>query len=543
MSTLVDVAVRSSVVLLAGLAMTSFLAGRSAALRHWVLAIAIFGAAAAAPLSLALPGWEVAVPVWEGAGPATLPPVGPSAGRTAPPAPAGALARVDVSAERALDRRFVVLVWAAGFAATAAILMTGVFRLARVASRAGRVQDDRWVSITRAVAKVYGLRREVVLLQTDAPYLLATWGVLRPRVLLPSHARDWPDDRIHAVLCHELAHIGRGDWLVQITAQALLTILWFNPLMWMACARLRRESEQACDDAVLARGVPARDYAGHLLDLARKCRRPEFPWAAAATPMAHPSTLERRIAAMLNPRLDRTAVSRRAVALTAVVLLAVTLPTAAIRAAQAPPAALAGTVYDATGAVMPGVVLTLEDAQQIKWEATTNSAGRFEFPGVPAGPYVLAASLPGFRSLRQEFELRNSRDWDRAVTLQVGDLQETITVSERRMAPPAAPSQPRGPLPVRIGGNIRAPRKELDVHPVYPVTMRQAGREGVVPIDAIIGRDGTVTSVRVLSAQVHPDFAIAAVDAVRQWRFSPTLLNGAPVEVVMTVSVRFSLSD
>ena len=73
--------------------------------------------------------------------------------------------------------------------------------------------------------------------------------------------------------------------------------------------------------------------------------------------------------------------------------------------------------------------------------------------------------------------------------------------------------------------------------------MRAAGREGVVPIEAVIGRDGTVSMVRVLSAQVHPDFAIAAVDAVRQWRFSPTLLNGAPVEVVMTVSVTFNLSD
>ena len=57
----------------------------------------------------------------------------------------------------------------------------------------------------------------------------------------------------------------------------------------------------------------------------------------------------------------------------------------------------------------------------------------------------------------------------------------------------------------------------------------------------IIGRDGVVLSVRVLSAQIHPDFAIAAVDAVRQWRFTPTLLNGSPVEVVMTVSVRFDL--
>lgn len=73
--------------------------------------------------------------------------------------------------------------------------------------------------------------------------------------------------------------------------------------------------------------------------------------------------------------------------------------------------------------------------------------------------------------------------------------------------------------------------------------MRAAGRDGIVPIEAIIGRDGTVTTVRVLSAQVHPDFAIAAVDAVRQWRFSPTLLNGQPVEVVMTVKMAFTLAD
>jgi protein TonB len=73
--------------------------------------------------------------------------------------------------------------------------------------------------------------------------------------------------------------------------------------------------------------------------------------------------------------------------------------------------------------------------------------------------------------------------------------------------------------------------------------MRDAGREGVVPIEAIIGPDGAVTSVRVLTAQVHPDFAIAAADAVRQWKFTPTLLNGVPVEVVMKVSVEFRLSD
>jgi protein TonB len=144
--------------------------------------------------------------------------------------------------------------------------------------------------------------------------------------------------------------------------------------------------------------------------------------------------------------------------------------------------------------------------------------------------------------MRQELDLSARPDWDRAITLQVGTVQETITVSERR-SPAQVPAAAAGPRPLRVGGNIRAPRKLVDVHPVYPASMRESGREGVVPIEAIIGQDGAVTSVRVVSAQVHPDFAIAAVDAVRQWKFSPTLLNGAPVEVVMTVSVAFKLSD
>ena len=145
--------------------------------------------------------------------------------------------------------------------------------------------------------------------------------------------------------------------------------------------------------------------------------------------------------------------------------------------------------------------------------------------------------------MRHELELNRARDWDRAVTLQVGTVQETIVVSDRRppAATPGSSVAPRTPL--RVGGNLRPPLKTLDVKPVYPPSMRDAGLEGVVPIDAVIGTDGLVTSVRVVSAQVHPAFAIAAVDAVRQWRFTPTLLNGDAVEVVMTVSVEFNLSE
>ena len=73
--------------------------------------------------------------------------------------------------------------------------------------------------------------------------------------------------------------------------------------------------------------------------------------------------------------------------------------------------------------------------------------------------------------------------------------------------------------------------------------MREAGRGGLVPIDAVIGTDGTVLSASVAGGHVHPDFAKSALEAVRQWTFSPTLLNGVPVEVAMTVHVNFTIAD
>jgi TonB family protein len=425
---------------------------------------------------------------------------------------------------------------------TGLLLFAGIRTLWHTARRAQVLSDPRWTTIAREVAESHGLRRPVSLLLTDQSDLLATWGLLRPRVLLPPHAREWAEDRIRIVLCHELAHIRRHDWFVQITAEAVRIALWFNPLIWMACTRLRRDSEQACDDAVLGQRVPAREYAGLLLDLARKCRKPTATWASAV-PMARPSTLERRIAAMLNPSINRATPSRNSIVMIVLLLLAITVPTAAFRAAQTSPAVLTGSVYDPTGAVMPGVALTLENAKEEKQQATSRADGRFDFPQVAPGNYTLSASLPGFRTLRQEFELKTSRDWDRAITLQVGELKESINVRERRITGPVGPSQPQLPKPLRVGGNIKVPTKTLDVKPIYPKTMREAGREGVVPIEAIIGPDGSVTSVRVVSADVHPDFAIAAADAVRQWKFTPTLLNGTPVEVVMTVKVQFTLEN
>ena len=148
--------------------------------------------------------------------------------------------------------------------------------------------------------------------------MLATWGVVSPAIILPAGAEDWGQDRVDAVLHHELAHILRADWVVAITAHMLRAIYWINPLLWIACRQLRLEGERACDDIVLTAGISGAEYATHLLDVARESARPRHPWSPAIA-IAHHSMLEGRIRAMLNARVNREPLSGFSRAATVVV--------------------------------------------------------------------------------------------------------------------------------------------------------------------------------------------------------------------------------
>ena len=244
---------------------------------------------------------------------------------------------------------------------------------------------------------------------------------------------------------------------------------------------------------------------------------------------------------MLNHTLARTRPTRRTLALVFAVIVGITLTTASFRAnEQVGPMPFTGTAYDITGAVLPGVALTLDDAADNRLTATTDSNGRFDFGTVASGRYLVGSKLPGFLSLAEEVRLESARQWDLSLTIQVGTIQERITVKEQR--PSTAPGRVER-VPVRVGGNIRPPRKLVDVRPVYPQAMRDAGLEGIVSLAALIDVAGRVSSVRVTGSPAHPDLAKAAADAVRQWQFSPTLLNGEAVEVLMNVQVAFSLEN
>jgi protein TonB len=90
-----------------------------------------------------------------------------------------------------------------------------------------------------------------------------------------------------------------------------------------------------------------------------------------------------------------------------------------------------------------------------------------------------------------------------------------------------------------VGGVIREPRKLVHVAPLYPEIARVSRVEGIVVVEAILDVTGKVESVRVLGS--HPLLDDAAVRAVRQWRYTPTELNGVPVPVLMTIRIQFSL--
>jgi periplasmic protein TonB len=92
---------------------------------------------------------------------------------------------------------------------------------------------------------------------------------------------------------------------------------------------------------------------------------------------------------------------------------------------------------------------------------------------------------------------------------------------------------------LRVGGDIQAPKKIRTVAPVYPEDAKAAGVQGVVMLEAVIGTNGSVIEIEVRRSV--PMLDDAAIEAVRQWEYTPTLLNGEPVELLMTVTINFTL--
>ncbi len=556
MSLFLDSTLKVSLVILAGLAVSRLLRRRSAAVRHCVLAATILCALATPILEQVLPAWGIRADRFASSheSQAGNPPAALSTNQAAIELSETVDAQPSAPPPLASPAGLLAPAWLFGSAFSLLVLGVGLVRLDWLASRAEPVSTGPWAAIARDVAREYALKRPVHLLQSDHPSLLVTWGLMQPRVIIPRAALSWSDDRIRIVLRHELAHIRRGDWVVQLAGEVLRAAYWFNPLLWIACARLREESEQACDDEVLSH-VAGPEYATHLLELARALKSESAPRVPAPA-VARSSSLERRIRAMLDARLTRTPTTRSVRFLTGAAMFALTI---GIAAAQTGPSTLSGSVADSSGAPVAGVTVALISTNsQARFEVKTDDGGRFQFVPLPGETYVLQAQRAGFKKFEDRITL-SGKNVRRDLKLTLGELQETITLKAGpsttsdnlgnkirdagsvRSAEPDRSAFQRALETCTVspsGGQIRPPRKIKDVRPIYPASLQDAKVSGSVGLRAVIRTDGLVGELQVVSS-AHPDLDNAALEAVRQWQFDGTLLNCTPVEVVMNVTVNF----
>ncbi len=309
----------------------------SAATRHHIWTLAMLGVLLLPVMSFVLPAWAVAIPAAPAA--AEVVPVDSRADlRVAGTSATIAMARGLESPAAAPATAFpwsiaLIGIYAAGALGMLLHLLVQQWNVRQFARRATVVQDATWTNLLVECAAMLGVGRAIRLLRSRDQTVPVAFGTRRPSIVVPALADEWADDRRRAVILHEVAHVARYDCLTQLLASVACAMYWFHPAAWWVARRLRIERELACDDRVIAAGTQARDYAGHLLEIAYSLGRRGAP--ALAVSMARPRQLEGRMLAALDDQRDRRVPPFRfcfaSAAVAAVVLfpLAVATPTTA----------------------------------------------------------------------------------------------------------------------------------------------------------------------------------------------------------------------
>ena len=491
----------------------------------------------------------------------------------------------------ATDWNAVIVVIAMGMVLRLMWLAAGAVCLRRIAAHAATDLSDA-ASLQELMVTAADVRYSKDLAQP------ATCGLRRPIILLPVRLRALHTSTRRAVLAHELVHVKRGDWTALMIEEVLRAALWFNPAVWWLIDRVHAAREEVVDAEAVLYVDSRRSYINALLAFA------DAPAVAAAPAFARrrhlfsrikrlceESTMSSRRFLVTTCLLTLAIATSTAYAVTAFpiqagedVLLApaaparpaapvvtgqdpvappppppAPLPTSRpprdpARVSPPPPpppppdapqdpppppptvnvrqtpkvirdvkpsyppdamrAGIEGSVEIEVTIGNDGKVTSsrvIQSSDPVFDQAALTAANQWLFSKPTEGPVV--------RTIELTFALRsNRRNADGTTGLYGGEVS---------------------PDAVRIGGNIRAPQKIRHVSPVYPELARQANVRGVVIVEVVVDREGRVSNAKVLRS--IPLLDDAAVDAVMQWTFTPTLLNGNPVPVIMTVTVNFTL--
>lgn len=482
-------------------------------------------------------------------------------------------------------------------------LLGGLFRLRRyVPPKPDAIEPDD----VAALQAELGTSARVCFVERVAQPV--TFGVAPPIVLLPAALASASADERRAILCHELLHVHRRDWLSVLAEEAVLTLLWFNPAVWWLVGELQLAREQVVDRLTVAATGARRAYMDALFSAAD---------APSAPPLLAGFLRRRHLARRLIALTEEIVMSRARLAVGGVLVLGVLLgsgaaavaawPLAAAQVSTAPGDAAAAPgqlavahrvaldvpgglsqeltgatilfdlVVDAQGEVTsarPVSFAMRNDANGLSFSATDltsvepllgritagsmtatgPSPGRM-FPNGPAmvrdldvmlkaasaaltqWRFAPPAAAPAIARVPAQFDLSAGQATAgrvEAISGFAGTTGAQMSTFVARSGPPSDDGA------LRVGGVIKPPTKIVNVNPVYPQEAQDAKVQGVVIIETVIDEAGAVKEAWVLKSV--PLLDEPALEAVRHWRYEPTLMNGVPRSVRMVVTVNFTLA-
>jgi TonB family protein len=336
--------------------------------------------------------------------------------------------------------------WLIAILCAGAIVRLGLVAIGLIRLRSRRLSGRPLRGVYEALAARLGVRAEYLAVPDIAGP--ATYGWVKPVVLLPEQFAG-----NEAIVCHELIHIRRRDWLSVLVEQAIRSVFWFHPAIWWLVDQIQLAREQVVDREVVRLLGARESYLEALLAVASSQAR--MDWALS------PAFLRKRF---LHSRIH---------------------------------------------------LLTRHGAESRK-RLVSSAAG-----------LALLTALTVWTGAR-------------LMPLQAEAAPAPSDSPAAASAPPSNTAKQDSSKPIRVSGAKQEENLIKKVMPKYPVEAKKNHVQGKVFLDVIISKEGRVESTRLISG---PALLVqSAVDAVKQWEYKPTLLNGEPVAIESEVLVHYTLS-
>ena len=440
---------------------------------------------------------------------------------------------------------------------------------------------EEWQARVARLTRRVGVHRAVMVLQSAHVHVPLVVGFFKPLILVPVSAftglTPW---QLELILMHELAHVRRHDYLVNLLQVVVETLLFYHPVVRWVSRVAREEREHCCDDLVVARSGDALSYARALAELAT-AQSLGLQTSVGSDGGKLLSRIKRIVAAREPSRVSTHWSVGTMLAVVALTVSGMLQPAVEPKPAEEPEAVSLASIVPPAPAIdtrpsldaLRDLVQTIptlpeprddsasrrnsaEAAQVLSaiTEAVPRSAGSVEDPAegvAKAAARVQADSAPVSGSAPALPQLQTQVAAPGPVAPQPATPQPITTTAVNIPTPPAASSPVPVPRNEPASGSAVAPEQKSERTsparriafraPEFPQDARLEGIEGWVRFTYTIGRDGNVSDVHIIDSQPRYVFEQAVKRAVRQWRFEPILQDGVPVERDVTQTIEFAL--